>query len=319
MVFDKRPSNLLIDLVNYSTYKLNLATKIIKNMKSLITVFLTFSITFCFSQAKLYQSAIINTTTNVIAPEEEDVQNLQNNQDGRGMNFRNMMDGETKFVTYLKNDFVKTTIKSEMGKGSVYRDNSKQLTSTVFEMMGNKMGFYFTDEDQEEMQKRRDSMMAERRKRDTTQKQTPQFDRSKFTTEIAYTNESKKIAGYNCKKAYLVTTRLLGVKDSSVFWYSPEIKFNNLYSTGGFSNMPGMMSNMAPTLNGLEKLDGFVIRYEMNMRRNRRMEVEVTKIVLDKEIDSKEFDIPKDIEMKPMKEMGNMFGGGRGGFMRGRD
>ena len=79
------------------------------------------------------------------------------------------------------------------------------------------------------------------------------------------------------------------------------------------------MSNMAPTLNGLEKLDGFVIRYEMNMRRNRRMEVEVTKIVLDKEIDSKEFDIPKDIEMKPMKEMGNMFGGGRGGFMRGRD
>jgi hypothetical protein len=83
--------------------------------------------------------------------------------------------------------------------------------------------------------------------------------------------------------------------------------------------MPGMMGNMSPTLNGIEKLDGFVMRYEMNMRRNRRMEVEVTKIELNKNIDNKEFDIPKDIELKPMKEMSNMFGGGRGGYMRGRN
>lgn len=245
---------------------------------------------------------------------------MQNNGDGgRGFNFRNMMDGETKFVTYLKDNMVKTNMKSETAKGSIYRDNDKKITSTVFEMMGNKMGFYVSDDEQVDMQKRRDSMIAERRKKDTTQKQTPQFDRSKFTTEIAYTNETKKIAGYDCKKAYLVTTKILGVKDSSVFWYTPAIKFNNLFTTGGFSNMPGMMGNMAPTLNGLENLEGFVMRYEMNMRRGRRMEVEVTKIDLDKDITDKEFELPNDVEMKPMKDMQNMFGGrgGGGGFMRG--
>ena len=279
-----------------------------------------FSSLTAVSQTKIYNKAIISTTTNVISPEDEDVQNMQNNADGgRGFNFRNMMDGETKFVTYLKDNLVKTNIKSETAKGSVYRDNDKKLTSTIFEMMGNKMGFYVTDDEQVEMQKRRDSMMSERRKKDTTQKQAPQFDRSKFTTEIAYTNETKKIAGYDCKKAYLVTTRILGVKDSSAFWFTPAIKFNNLFSTGGFSNLPGMMGNMAPTLNGLENLEGFVMRYEMNMRRGRRMEVEVTKIELDKDIADKEFELPKDVEMKPMKDMQNMFGGrgGSGGFMRG--
>lgn len=285
-----------------------------------LSVFLFFGVN---AQSKLYNKAIISTTTNVIAPEDEEIQNMQNNNDGgRGFNFRNMMDGETKFVTYLKDNLVKTNMKSETAKGSIYRDNDKKLTSTVFEMMGNKMGFYVTDDEQVEMQKRRDSMMAERRKKDTTQKQAPQVDRSKFTTEIAYTNETKKIAGYDCKKAYLVTTKILGVKDSSIFWYTPAIKFNNLFSTGGFSNMPGMMGNMAPTLNGLEMLDGFVMRYEMNMRRGRRMEVEVTKIDLDKDLTDKEFELPKDVEMKPMKEMQNMFGGrgGGGGFMRvGRD
>ena len=289
-------------------------------MKLLLTSLTVFSSFVAIAQPKIYTKAIISTTTNVIAPEDEEVQNMQNNADGgRGFNFRNMMDGETKFVTYLKDNLIKTNMKSEMGKGSVYRDNDKKLTSTVFEMMGNKMGFYATDDEQADMQKRRDSMMAERRKKDTTQKQSPQVDRSKFITEIEYTNEITKIAGYDCKKAYLVTTRILGVKDSSVFWYTTAIKFNNLFSTGGFSNMPGMMGNMAPTLNGLEKLDGFVMRYEMNMRRGRRMEVEVTKIELDKEISDKEFELPKDVEMKPMKDMQNMFGGrgSGGGFMRG--
>ena len=288
-------------------------------MKYIITALLTFSISFCFAQAKLYKSAIINTSTNVIAPEDEEVQNIQNTQDGRGMNFRNMLDGETKFVTYLKNDLVKTTIKSEMGRSTIFRDNAKKLTSTIMEIMGNKMGFYITDEEQVEMQKHRDSMMTERRKKDTIERAVRQSESNKIPTEIVYTKETKTIAGYNCKKAFIVTTKFLGQKDSAVIWFTPEIKLENIMSTGGFSNMPGM-GNMAPTLSGLEKIDGFVMRYEMSMRRNRRMEVEVTKIVLDKEIDSKEFDIPKDIEMKPMKEMGNMFGGGgRGGFMRGRD
>jgi hypothetical protein len=69
------------------------------------------------AQSKNYALAVISSTTNVISPEEEDVQNLQNNQESSrgGMNFRNMLDGETKFVTYLKNDLIKTVHNSLVG------------------------------------------------------------------------------------------------------------------------------------------------------------------------------------------------------------
>ena len=82
--------------------------------------------------------------------------------------------------------------------------------------------------------------------------------------------------------------------------------------------MGGMQGfgNMAPALSGLDKINGFVMRYEMNMRRNRKMEVEVTKIDLKKEIEDKEFLVPKDFEVKPMKEMENMFR--QGGFQNRR-
>ena len=271
------------------------------------------------AQQKKFDKAIVSTTMNIIAPDEEDVQNLQSNPDFRGgMNFRNMMDGETKFVTYVKNDSVKTNIKSDMGRFNIYRDNAKKSTTTIMEMMGNKSGFFTTDEEQAQMQKQRDSMIKERRKRDTTSKQMPSFDNSDNSTEVSISKETKKIASFLCTKAYLITTRFLGRKDTATVWFTPEFSLKNINSTGGFSNLPGMMSNMAPTLNGLDKINGFVMGYSTKMRRNRTMEVEVTKIELGKEIDDKEFTIPKDIEIKPMKEMRMMFGGGgREGFMRG--
>ena len=267
------------------------------------------------AQLKTYTQATINTTMNVIAPEEEDVQSIGGGGEGRGgMNFRTMMDGETFFTTYLKDNLVKTNIKSEMGKSTIFRDNEKKVTTTIIEMMGNKSGFVATDEEQAAMQKQRDSMMAERRKRDTGSNARKE-ERVKVepSTEISYTKESKKIAGFNCTKGYLITSRFLGIKDTSVIWVAPDFKLNNILQVGGMSAMPGMGSMMGGTLNGLEKVEGFVMGYEMKMRRGRVMEVYVTKIDLEKIIDNKEFDLPKGIEIKPMKEMQNMFGGGRGG------
>jgi hypothetical protein len=45
--------------------------------------------------------------------------------------------------------------------------------------------------------------------------------------------------------------------------------------------------------------------YEMNMRRGRKMLVEVTKIDSSKEIKDKEFEVPKDFDLKPIKDMQN--------------
>ena len=289
-------------------------------MKYLFFLPISFFALVATAQTKVYQQAQVSTTVNVIAPEEESVENIQGGGEFRGgMNFRNMLDGETKFVTYLKADKIKTTMKSEMGRSAVYRDNTQKSTTTVIEMMGSKNGFVITDEEQADMQRKRDSMMALRRNRDSSAKPL-NTEKLNPTTDISYTSESKKIAGFNCKKGYLITTRLLGIKDSTAFWYCPEFKLENVSYTGGLNNIP-MMSNMAPNLNGFEKVEGFVMAYETKMRRNRTIQVEVTKVEIDKKIEDKEFEIPNDIEIKPMREMQNMFrgGGGNGGFRGGRD
>lgn len=263
------------------------------------------------AQPKLISQATINTTTTIIAPEEDDVSNIQpQGGDGR-MSFRNFGDGETKSVTYLKNDLVKTVVKTDMGRSTTIRDNAKKITTTLMEMMGNKTGFYATDEEQSQMRKRMDSMMqATRNSGDTN---TRRMVRSETPAEIAYTEETKKIAGYTCKKAYIIHTRLLGIKDSSVVWYTPEFKLQNVVSTGGLSMFGNLMSS---TANPLEKIDGFVMRYETKMPRRRSMITEVNKIDLVKEIADKEFEVPKDFEVKPMKEMQGMMQGGPGNGQR---
>lgn len=263
------------------------------------------------AQPATVSQAIVYTTTNVIAPEDEDASSI-NSQGQGGMNFRNFGDGETKSTTYLKGSMVKTVLKSETFRSTIYRNNDTRTTTTIFEIMGDKRGFYITDEEQVALMKQRDSMMQARRRNDSSQREAPiSISNNDLPTEIIPTDEKKKIAGYMCTKAWMVTTRLLGIKDSVVLWYTPELKIQNLFSTGGTSGFGNMVN---PVGKGFEKVDGFVMGYEMNMRRNRKMEVYVTKIDLNKEIADKEFDLPKDIDIKPMKEMQSMFGGGQGNF-----
>ena len=279
-------------------------------MKKLIICFMVLTYSTLNAQTIIQNKAIVYTTMNIIAPEDEESRG--GDGEGRqGMNFRNMMDGETKITTTILNDKIKNDLRSESVKSSIYRDESKKLTTTVFEMMGTTSGFYVTDEEQAQMQARRDSMIAERRKKDSSAPARPE----KREPQISFssTTETKKIAGYTCYKGYLITTRLLGLKDSVSVWYTPEFTFQHVKFTGGISGIQGMMGNV--TLTGADKINGFVMGYEMKMRRNRRMEVEVTKIDFKKEINEKDFDLPKDIEIKPMREMQNMFGNQRGGGM----
>ena len=259
-----------------------------------------------FAQPKLITQATITTNTNIIAPEDEDVSQIQN-PGGGGFNFRNFGDGETKSTTYVKNDLVKTNYKSESFRGSMYRNNTTKITTTIFEIMGNKQGFYSSDNDQAEMAKRMDSIMKERAKTDTNMRQRTRA--VNFASKVEYLNETKKIAGLNCKKALIIIDKLLA-KDTMAVWYTPEIKFANLTSTGGTS---GIANFSGPASDPFQKIDGFVMMYERGMPRGRKMEVKVTKIETDKDIADKEFEIPKDVEIKSMKEMQSQ-GGGVGGF-----
>ncbi|MEO6490359.1 MAG: DUF4412 domain-containing protein [Ferruginibacter sp.] len=287
-------------------------------MKIVLSAALLLTCSLTFAQPQVISQATISTTTTVIAPETEDVQNIQGSGGGPGGGnqfFRNFGDGETKSTTYIKDSLVKTVMKNDMGRTTIIRNNNSKLTTTLLEIMGNKTGFYISDDEQAIMKLKMDSMMQSRRNNDSTKpRPTPA---PPTAPEITYTNDSKKIAGYDCKKALIVNTRLLGIKDTVAVWYTPELKLKSVSSTGGTSSFGGFgnFGNFT-SLNGLDKIDGFVMQYEMNMRRGRKMIVEVNKIDVKKDISAKEFDIPKDFDVKPMKEFQSMMQGAmQGGNM----
>ena len=274
-------------------------------MKKIITIlFLSASIA-AYAQPKVLIQAMVTTKTTIVAPEgdETQVQDMRTADGGgevRVMRFGG--DGETKTTTWLKSDLVKTFSESEMGRTTIIRDNAKKMTTTIMEMMGRKSGFYATDVDQDEMRKRMDSMMKTR-----SQNANGNFGglNSPAVFTIAYLDERKKISGYSCKKALVIGTRSNGKSDTTTVWYCPDFKIQNLPSTGGAAGGFGGF-NVTAGATGMEGLNGFPMQYERNMNRGRRMTVEVTKLVIDKDVADKEFEIPKDIEVKPMKDMQNV-------------
>ncbi len=258
-----------------------------------------------FAQPKVLNQAIVTTKTTIVAPDADDA-GVQNSTSADGGEVRIMRfggDGETKTTTWLKNDLVKTFSENEIGRTTVIRDNSKKITTTIMEMMGKKTGFYATDEDQAEMRKRMDSMMKSRgQNASVTSSNTPPV------YSVVYIDENKKIAGYACKKALIIAKRRER-SDTTNVWYCEDLKLQNLPGTGGIAaGFGGMGAATGPT--GMELLNGFPMQYERNMNRGRHMTVEVTKLVIDKDVADKEFEIPKDIEVKPMKEMQNGSPGG---------
>ncbi len=278
-------------------------------MKKIITLLLFPASVAVYAQPRVLTQATVTTKTTIVSPDGDDasVQTATAADGGEVHMMRFGGDGETKTTTWLKNDLTKTFSESEMGRTTVIRDNSKKITTTIMEMMGKKSGFYATDEDQAAMRKRMDSMMKGRGG------QNASFGGGGNTPavySIIYVDESKKVSGYNCKKALIVATRSNGKSDTTTsVWYCPDFKIQNLPSTGGAGGGFGGF-NATAGLNGLEDLAGFPMQYERKMNRGRHMTVEVTKLVIDKDIAEKEFDIPKDIEVKPMKDMQN--GGGPG-------
>lgn len=275
-----------------------------KIMKQLITLFFSVASLAANAQPQVLKQATISTKTIIVAPENEETPMTTitgaDGSEARIMRFGG--DGETKTTTWLKNDLVKTYTESEMGRTTVIRDNAKKITTTIMEMMGRKSGFYATDEDQAEIRKRMDSMM-ESRGRPTV----GGGSNSNAVYSVVYLDDSKKIAGFACKKALLIATRS-NRSDTTIVWYCPDFTLQHIPSTGGSAGGFGGF-NITSGNGGMELIKGFPMKYERKMASGRQMTVEITKMVIDKDVSDKDFEIPKDIEVKPMKDMQ---GGGQG-------
>ena len=297
---------------NFDCLFTNLFVNLISNlakMKKIITLlFLPASIAV-YAQPKTLNQAIITTKTTIVASETDDAAipaaatSMTNADGGEVRIMRFGGEGETKTTTWVKNDLVKTFSESEIGRTTLIRDNAKKVTTTIMEMMGRKTGVFATDDEQLAMSKRMDSMM---RSKDENASFTAPATPSVYS--IIYVDENKKISGYACKKALIIAVRK-DRSDTTTAWYYPDFKIQNLTSTGGIATGFGGF-NMSTATTGMELLNGFPMQYERNMRNGRKMTVEVTKIIIDKDITDKEFEVPKDIEMKPMKDMQNGSGPG---------
>ena len=276
-------------------------------MKKAFTILLVITAAATYAQPKIITQAMITTKTTIVAPERDEQPagsfTTESGEQVRIMRFGG--DGETKTTTWLKNDLIKTLSESEMAVSTTIRDNAKKLTTTIMEVMGRKSGFYSTDEDQAEMRKRMDSMMSTR-----SQNGNFSIDRSPAAYSITYLDDAKKISGYNCKKAFVIGTMSSGKTDTTAVWYCPDFKMQGLVNTGG--NAGGGFGGFTQSagLSGMEELAGFPMQYERNMRNGAKMTVLVTKLVIDKEVADKEFEIAKDIEIKPLKDMQNGAGPG---------
>lgn len=203
-------------------------------------------------------------------------------------------DGEIKAKLFFKNGMTKMETDMGFGANQVIYDSKTKTTTTLFEMMGQKMGFYTNEEEIKKM------MAADTGRR--MQQQQP------FTPEvfIEYLNDTKKIAGLDCKKAIIRYTTRRGEDMAQEVWYSPDFKMDENIQMGEVLRMANVP--------GLQKLKGFPMEFLMKRPNGSTSHYMVTKVDLKAKVDDKVFAIPKGYDVKPMSEMRQM-GGGRGNFM----
>jgi hypothetical protein len=285
--------------------------------KCLLSLFAAVGFIGAFAQTKVVDKAVLQFTINIVAEEDEDdniaLAGADRGPGGGGMmRMSNMMDGETKITSFITPENTKMVVKSESINASIFKNETTKETATIFSMMGTTMGIKSSPEDEAEMKKRMDSMRAERAKTDSNARRGDREGRLPKTITVNYIDESKKISGYACKKALIITDRVLR-KDTQVVWYCPDFKIKNFSADLG-NGVPMMRGFGNTGSDGFDKIDGTVMLFEKKMPRNRTMEFKVTKVELDKDTPAKEFEIPKDVELKTMKEMQQ--GGGMRMIMR---
>ena len=272
-----------------------------------------------FAQQKTFERAIVKSKTEITFPE--------NNNRGAGDNGDDLGGGrptgmESKNTIYYRGDLIKTYSQSDFGNNTVIVDKKNKKTTTLIEAMGRKTGFYSTEEDEQamrdNMQKRMDSIRQARGGSDS-QRNGRQGD-----VQVINTDETKKIAGYTCKKAIIKTTTRQGEVNEIMVWYNPDMAMpagypvmGNTAGGGGFARSMRGGGRGGLNIQGIERIKGFVMGYEMSRPNGFKMQTEVTSIEINPDIDDKVFEIPKGYDLKPMSEMqnqmGRMFGRAPGG------
>lgn len=246
-------------------------------MKSILlpSILCLFIVKLGFSQ-QVVNEAVIQIKTETTAPESS---NAQINAPEGALIMR-IGDGEIKTKLFFKNGLTKLENDMGMGTNQVFYDSKTKTTTTLFEAMGRKTGFYTTDE---EMQKGPGGG-------DTSQRRRIEAFNPEVTIE--YLNETKKIAGLTCYKANIRYKNRNGEEIQQPVWYCPDFTLGEGFRLREMLRMANMP--------GLNKLKGFPMEFDMTRQNGAKVHFEVTKVDLTAKIDDKVFAIPKDYQLKSM-------------------
>jgi len=244
---------------------------------------------------QVVNEAVIQMKTETTNP-NADANGPAVSNDGEGRMMVRIGEGEIKSKMYFKNGMTKVESDMGMGTSQVIIDSKEKKTTTLFEAMGRKMGFYTTEADMQRMMAGGNNNGTD----STRQQRMPQ----QFTPEvfIEYLSDAKKIAGMECKKALIRYKDRRGQEVQQEVWYNPEFVLGE-----GFRIRDVMRMANVP---GLEKLKGFPMEFELTRQNGAKVHYQVTKVDLTAKVDDKTFVVPKDYDVKPMSEMNQ---GGRGG------
>ncbi len=224
-------------------------------MKKIITLFLIIlSSSFVFAQKKLTEGKLVFDITYPDA--DLDANTLA------------MM--PTESTIYFKGQMSRAEIKMQMGNTVAITDGKEGVTTTLMDMMGNKMAIKFTKEDIEKEKKKNGNEKP----------------------DVKITDETKTIAGYLCKKAVITTKNSNDKTTTMNIWFTKDIAAPNSMRSGA-SNYEG--------------LDGFMMEFEtkmnsLTMKMTCRSAEQTT-------VENSMFVIPEGYKTMTMDEMKNSFGG----------
>lgn len=121
----------------------------------------------------------------------------------------------TEMTQTYKENKIRTEQKSSMGSTIIISDSETKITTILIDMMGNKMAITQTKEDAEK-----------------AVQEMPEV-------KVTYLDETKTIAGYNCKKA---TVEVSGEEKSVLdVYYTDQLEVSNPNSLSFFKDIKGVL------------------------------------------------------------------------------
>ena len=256
-----------------------------------------------FAQPKIVERAIVKAKTEITFPENFSFGGPGGpggGGDGPPGGFTMPRDMETTTTMTYSPDYMKIESLSDFGNNVVITDRKKKVTTTLIEAMGRKTGWFTSDAEAEAQRLRQDSLRKARR--DSLAELGLTFTDNK--PELIYSDETKKVSGYTCKKVTIKTKGQNGQVTENVIWYNPDFKLAETSTAasanpGGFGGGGRGRMSMMSGVPGLDQINGFPMEYESVRDNGFKLHMIVLKLQVDPTIDEKTFEVPKGFDVKP--------------------